>query len=49
MPKLMLSIENEIARNRHALDDWLKDAYSGIENLCYYGEMDASFPNWSEI
>lgn len=41
--------ESQIKSHRLALDAWLNDAYANIEDRRYYGEMDASFPNWGAI
>ena len=49
MTHTVAQAESQIERCRVALDDWLDDAYADIEDKRYYGEMDASFPNWGDI
>ena len=43
------TIERDIARERAALDAWLAEAYAGIEDKRYYGEMDASYGQWGAV
>lgn len=45
----MVEIESSIRRCRHDLDLWLASSYAGREPLKYYGENDASYPQWGTI
>ena len=47
MSASLQTIEDDIARERDNLNAWLDDAYAGKEDQRYYGEMDASYPNWA--
>jgi hypothetical protein len=43
------SIEQDITHYRRDLDRWLMNAYTGMEEQKYCGEMDASYPKWADI
>jgi hypothetical protein len=45
----MSEIEVLIRESRGDLDRWLASSYEGREELKYYGENDASYPQWATI
>lgn len=48
-PVELAPIEKEIAEARRRLDDWLTESYRGREDQKFYGENDASYPDWAGI
>lgn len=46
MQNMLQTIEQAITASRAELDSWLEYAYADLKDQKYYGEMDASYPDW---
>jgi len=49
MENELKAVEDQIFQQRKKIDAWLLEAYADKPDQCYYGEMDASYPDWGDV